>query len=163
MRLPDLIDEPTKAKIDTGARTSALHAFNVQRFRRDDIDMVRFDIHPRQRSRAGSVTIERPVVDVRRVRSSTGHTEHRPVIRTPIEIGDRRFEVEITLTARDSMGFRMLIGRSALRRGRFLVNPARSFTDARDTAERLLARLQGLGLVREITGGTRFRLWTAVL
>jgi hypothetical protein len=116
----------TKAKIDTGARTCALHAFNLAVFSRDGDWFVRFDVHPAQRTSDGSTTVERPVVEFRRVRSSTGHAERRPVIRTPIQLGQQCFDVDITLTSRDEMGFRMLIGRAALRK-RFVVDPARSF------------------------------------
>lgn len=124
--LPDMSRIPVKAKIDTGARTSALHAFGLRIVRGDGTDRASFELHPIQRSSAGSVRVEMPVVAFRRVRSSNGHVENRPVIRTMVRLGDHEWPIDITLTSRDTMGFRMLLGRSALRR-RFLVDPGRSF------------------------------------
>ena len=115
-----------KAKVDTGARTSTLHAFGLERFDKDGIDTVRFAIHPLQRSAAGSVTVEYPVIDDRMVRSSSGRAQRRPVVSMPIEIAGRKLDIELTLTRRDEMGFRMLLGREALRK-RFIVDPSRSF------------------------------------
>ncbi len=126
VELPELGVTGLKAKVDTGATTSALHASKLVSFERDGAEWVRFEIHPRQRSRTPSVTVELPVVDHRRVRSSSGETEVRPVVHTMLKIGDRVTPIDVTLTRRDSMGFRMLIGRRALRR-RYLVNPSRSF------------------------------------
>lgn len=124
--LPDLGVRGVKAKLDTGARTSSLHAFRLKRFVRDGTDMVRFDVHPVQRSTAASVTVEAEVVDERMVRSSGGHEETRPVIVTSVELDGQRWPIELTLTRRDTMGFRMLLGRQALR-GRALVDPGRSY------------------------------------
>ncbi|MGM0575356.1 MAG: ATP-dependent zinc protease [Myxococcota bacterium] len=115
-----------KAKTDTGARTSALHAFDLVHFERDGRPMVRFDVHPIQRDATTSVTAEAEQIDVRPVRNSGGREEHRPVIATDIELRGQRWRVEITLTRRDLMGFRMLLGREAVR-GRFLVDPGRSY------------------------------------
>lgn len=129
--LPELGVEPIKAKIDTGARTSALHAFQLETFESADHQWVRFEIHPHQRSAADAVVVEAPIVDERRVRSSNGEVQHRPVIRTDVEIHGRRWPIDITLTNRDEMGFRMLIGRAAIRR-HFVVDPGRSFTKAPD-------------------------------
>ena len=127
VELADLCDTPIKAKIDTGAQTSSLHAHNL-RVRRNGADtpIATFEIHPEQRSRRGTTKVEHPIVGYRAVRSSSGHRERRPVIRTSIVVGDTRFPIDITLTSRDAMGFRMLLGRSALRR-RFVVDPAASF------------------------------------
>jgi len=124
--LPALGVGPIKAKIDTGARTSALHAFELEPFQRDGRPWVRFEIHPRQRSAAGATLVEVPLVEHRHVRSSSGIRQRRPMIHTEIEIGGRRFPVDLTLTRRDEMGFRMLVGRQALR-GRFVVDPGRSY------------------------------------
>ena len=124
--LPDLSDVPVKAKIDTGARTSTLHAFGMAVHRDDGEPWVEFEIHPIQRSRTHASRVSCAVHSFRKVRSSTGHSETRPVIRTPIRIGEQEFAIEVTLTARDEMGFRMLLGRSAIRR-RFLVDPGKSF------------------------------------
>lgn len=115
-----------KAKLDTGARTSSLHAFDLRRFSRDGQEFANFEIHPHQRSNADAVRAEYPIIEDRVVRSSTGRVERRPVVRTPLSLGGLTFECELTLTRRDAMGFRLLIGREALRR-RFVVDPARSF------------------------------------
>ncbi len=124
--LPELCPDPIKAKIDTGARTSSLHAFDLSVQGDVDDAHVRFQIHPIQRSARSAVEVCCPVVGFRRVRPSTGTAELRPLIRTPLLIGGHRFEIEITLTSRDAMGFRMLLGRSAIRR-KFTVDPGHSF------------------------------------
>lgn len=113
-------------KLDTGARTSSLHAFDMVRFERDGKPMVRFEIHPHQRSSKGAVGVEVEVVDKRWVRNSGGGRELRPVIETEVRIGDVTWPIELTLTRRDQMGFRMLLGRQALRK-RALVDPGGSF------------------------------------
>jgi len=128
--LPDWGVPHVKAKVDTGARTSSLHAFDLERFRRDGDEWVRFEIHPWQRSTADAVTAEARVVSTRDVKSSSGAVEHRPVVRTTIAIAGRPVIAEVTLTRRDEMGFRMLIGREALRR-RFLVDPGASYAGGR--------------------------------
>ncbi len=130
MRLPGLGVGPVKAKLDTGARTSALHAFDIEEFTRDGADWVRFTIHPWQRSNDDATVVETPVHDRRLVRSSTGHTQQRIVILTDVELLGQTVPTEVTLTRRDAMGFRMLIGREALRQG-FLVDPGRSYLGGR--------------------------------
>ncbi|MEO0492441.1 MAG: RimK/LysX family protein [Actinomycetota bacterium] len=107
---------PIKAKIDTGAATSALHASKLERFEVDGDPWVRFTVRPHQRRTAGATRVEAPVIDERRVRSSNGKSELRPVIETEITLGDQVWPVEFTLTRRNAMGFRMLLGRRALRR-----------------------------------------------
>jgi hypothetical protein len=124
--LPELGIAAIKPKIDTGARSSSLHAFNVESFDRGGETWVRFDVHPLQRNDKSVVQAEARVLEFRHIRSSSGHQTLRPVIRTELALGERRWSVELTLAARDEMGFRMLLGREAMR-GRFVVDPARSF------------------------------------
>lgn len=126
LALPDLGIPEVKAKIDTGARSSALHAFDVETFERDGKPMVRFKVHPYQRDAQRSVTAEAELIDQRQVRNSGGQAQVRPVIETTVEINGYTFPIELTLTNRDAMGFRMLLGRQAVRR-RFLVDAGRSF------------------------------------
>ncbi|WP_309129826.1 RimK/LysX family protein [Microbacterium sp.] len=132
--LPDLGVEWIKAKIDTGARTSSLHAFDVREFDRDGQDWVRFKVKPWQDSQEDAVVVERPVHDRRAVRSSSGHAQERLVVKLRVRLVDREVVSEVTLSNRDEMGFRMLIGREALRRG-FTVDPARSFLGGRAPRE----------------------------
>jgi hypothetical protein len=124
--LPQVGVVAIKAKVDTGARTSAMHAFDIEFFRKQGAPWARFVIHPLQRDTRTTVRATAPLVDERWVRSSSGQNELRPVIGTDVRIGDDVWPIEITLTNRDSMGFRMLLGRHAVR-GRYLINPARSF------------------------------------
>ena len=124
--LPDLGVAAVKAKIDTGARSSSLHAMNVETFDRDGATWVRFDIHPLQGGDDLVVRTEAAVLEFRRVRSSSGHQSLRPVIGTTLALAGHNFHVELTLARRDEMGFRMLLGRQSVR-GRFVVDPGRSF------------------------------------
>ena len=124
--LPDLGVDAIKAKVDTGARSSSLHAWDVEPVEGDGLTIVRFCIHPIQDDDDHVVAAEAPLVEHREVRSSNGEVEMRPVIRTALVLRGQRTEVELTLSRRDEMGFRMLLGRSALRR-RFVVDPGRSF------------------------------------
>jgi hypothetical protein len=124
--LPDLHIQAIKAKIDTGARSSALHAFNIESFTRNGIEMLRFQVHPYQKDAHFTITAEAPLLEWRTVKNSGGHSQERPVICTQIHLGEARWPIELTLTNRDVMGFRMLLGRQAIRR-RFLVHPGRSF------------------------------------
>jgi hypothetical protein len=127
--LPGLGIDRVKAKVDTGARTSALHTFRVEPFERDWEAWVRFWVHPLQRSDLLQVVCTAPVADRRVVRDSGGHEELRFVIRTEVRLGGVQWPIEVTLTDRDSMGFRMLLGRTALRR-RYLVDPGKSYLAA---------------------------------
>lgn len=124
--LPSLGIPWIKAKVDTGARSSALHAFDIEHVTEDGIAMVRFCVHPAQRTSRVMVTATAPVVDERWVRSTSGHSDWRIVVATEVELHGLRWPIELTLAKRDVMGFRMLLGREAIRR-RFLVNPGRSF------------------------------------
>jgi hypothetical protein len=124
--LPELEVRAIKAKIDTGARTSALHAYRIEPFRRAGGLWVRFELHPMQRSEATKVTCEARAVDERLVRNSGGGVERRYVIRTLLRLGEETWPIELALTNRDQMGFRMLLGRTALQ-GRALIEPGRSY------------------------------------
>lgn len=129
--LPDLGVDAIKVKVDTGARTSALHAFDLEVVRGPDGGHVaRFEVHPLQRSARQSLRVEAPVLEFRAVRNSGGQREERPVILTTIGLLDRSWPIELTLTRRDEMGFRMLLGREAVRR-HFYVDPGRSFYGGR--------------------------------
>jgi len=129
-QLPDLGLPAIKAKIDTGARTSALHAFNIEAFKHEGKAMVRFDIHPIQRDKTIVRRCTALLRDRRFVSDSGGHREKRYVIQTPLVIGGVKWDIEITLTNRDTMAFRMLLGRAAMRR-RLIVDPSRSFCQGR--------------------------------
>ncbi len=124
--LPGLGVSFMKVKLDTGARTSALHAWKIQPFERDGEEWVRFELHPVQRNNAVRVACEAPLAGRRTVRSTSGKTENRYVVRTAIVLGGQERTIEVTLTNRDQMGFRMLLGRTAMRRW-IVVDPARSF------------------------------------
>ena len=130
LSLPELGVPWIKVKLDTGARSSALHAFDLERFRRADADWVRFVVHPLQRDTQRTIGAEGRLIDERVVRNSGGREELRPVIETGIELLGRRWPIELTLTRRDVMGFRMLLGRQALR-GRAVVDPGRSYLAGR--------------------------------
>ncbi len=128
--LPALMIPQIKAKIDTGARTSALHAFAIKTFTENGTQKISFDIHPFQHNTQQVISCVAEVVDRRLVTDSGGHEEDRYVIQTPLTIAGQTWSIDITLTERENMLFRMLLGRSALRK-RFIVNPARSFITTR--------------------------------
>ena len=123
---PTLSIHAIKARVDSGAKTSALHAFNIRSFNRNGEQWVSFDIHPLQKSDTLILRCESPVVDRRTIRSSNGTSERRYVIRVPMVIGGQTWDIELTLTNRDSMGYRMLLGREAMQ-GRMLVDPSAHF------------------------------------
>lgn len=122
--LPEFGVKEIKAKVDTGAKTSALHVTHIEKIPRSKF--IQFKIHPNQDSRNPVITAQAPVLEYRSVKSSNGVTSLRPVIQTDITIGDQTFPIELTLVNRDMMGFRMLLGREAVR-NRFLVHSGKSF------------------------------------
>jgi hypothetical protein len=124
--LPDFGVEKVKVKIDTGARTSSLHAFKIEPFTYMGKPWVQFDIHPIQDNDHISFTIACPIVDYRSITSSTGHRQKRYIIKTKLTVGVYSSEIEISLAKRDEMGFRFLLGRNAMK-GHLLVDPSHSF------------------------------------
>lgn len=119
-----------KAKIDTGARSSSIHAFDLEVEERDGQDWVRFSIHPWQKSDDDHVELTLPVLDRREVRSSNGQTETRYAVALDVTLAGRTITTVMTLSNRDEMGFRMLVGREALERG-FLVDASKSYLGGR--------------------------------
>lgn len=131
VQLPGLGIPWVKAKVDTGARSSAIHAFYTERFTRNGEAWVRFGVHPMQGDTETVIDCEAPLVDERAVTDSGGHREQRPVILTSLTLGGITREVEMTLTDRDSMLFRMLVGRTAMNRD-IVVSPGCSFLTGGD-------------------------------
>lgn len=125
-----------KARVDSGAKTSALHALNITPFQKEGETWVKFDINPIQRNQKTIIHCEAKLVDKRIVKSSSGYREQRYVIQTELKIGDETWSAEVTLTNRDSMGFRMLLGREAMS-GRILVDPEQKYLLGEPTAEYL--------------------------
>ena len=140
--LPDLGIEKIKAKVDTGARSSSLHAFDLERFERHGRQWVRFTIHPVQRNNDLVVQAEAEVLEFRSVRSSSGKASLRPVIVTHVELLGSVWPVELTLANRDAMGFRMLLGRQAFRE-RFLVDGGKSYYGGKPKRRRPKRRRAG--------------------
>jgi len=124
--LPELGLPMVKAKIDTGAKTSCLHAFSVEPFTKDNTKWVRFGMHPHQMDIDTEIYCEAKVIDERNVTDSGGHKEKRYVISTQLALGNQQWPIEITLTNRDTMRFRMLLGRTAMQEN-ILVNPNESY------------------------------------
>jgi len=126
LSLPDMGIRTIKAKVDTGARSSSLHAYDIEEFAREDQRWVRFNVHPLQHNDLKVVAVEAVVSDVRSVRCSSGEVSERYVIVTQLKLMGQTWPIELTLANRDQMGFRMLLGREAIR-GRMLVDPGRSY------------------------------------
>ncbi|MDH5767072.1 MAG: RimK/LysX family protein, partial [Gammaproteobacteria bacterium] len=124
--LPAMGIPAIKARVDSGAKTSSIHAFNIQTFRRSGQTWVSFEVHPIQNDRRTVIRCEQPVIDKRTVKSSSGISETRYVVVTTIKAGHDAWDIELTLANRDSMGYRMLLGREAMN-GRMLVDPSLSF------------------------------------
>lgn len=129
--LPELGIPAIKAKIDTGARTSALHAFRIEPFTRNKTDHVRFWLHPLRYRKQLVLICEAPILEKRKIKDSSGHSEERYVIESPVRIGDRQWSIELTLTSREDMIFRMLLGRSAITSGSLKIDPAASYLTGR--------------------------------
>jgi len=134
--LPELGIPSIKARVDSGAKTSALHAKNIAPFIKDGQNWVKFDINPIQNNVKTIIHCESPLVDKRVVKSSSGYREQRYVIQTSLEIGNSKWAIEMTLTNRDSMGFRMLLGREAMS-GRVLVDPEQQYLLGQTTTDNL--------------------------
>lgn len=124
--LPELGLPAIKAKVDTGAKTSALHAFYTEAYEEQGVKMVRFGIHPVRNKPELEIVCQAPIKDIRQVTDSGGHKEMRYVIESDVIIGEHRWPIELTLTNRDTMMFRMLLGRRAMER-QILVDPGASY------------------------------------
>lgn len=123
---PELGIPTIKARVDSGAKTSALHAINISPFVKDGEHWVKFDINPIQNNVKTIISCQAPLIDKRIVKSSSGFREQRFVIQTQLQLGESSWAIEMTLTNRDSMGFRMLLGREAMS-GRALVDPEQKY------------------------------------
>lgn len=134
--LPELGIPTIKARVDSGAKTSALHAINIAPFLKEGQNWVKFDINPIQNNVKTIIHCEAPLIDKRVVKSSSGFREQRYVIQTSLEIGQSKWLIEMTLTNRDSMGFRMLLGREAMS-GRVLVDPEQQYLLGQPTPDNL--------------------------
>jgi len=130
VQLPEAGIPWIKAKLDTGAQTSSLHAHDIRAFTRDGVDWVEFRVRPWQESADDEVAMQCPVLDIRRVKSSSGHVQERFVVVMRVIVVGQEVDAEVTLTNRDQMGFRMLIGREVLRHG-FVVSSGQSFLGER--------------------------------
>ncbi len=128
--MPELGLTALKAKIDTGAKTSALHTHRIEPFGTTKRPMVRFTVHPDPKRPELEITASAAVIDQREVRSSNGARQLRFVIATRVQIGEHGWPIEVTLTNRERMSYRMLIGRQAIR-SNVLVNPHASFCQTR--------------------------------
>lgn len=136
--LPEMGIPAIKVKIDTGARTSALHAFDLKRITENGLELVEFSVQPIQRNTNLIIRSKAPLVDIRQVSDSGGHTENRLVVSSPIKIGSVTKHIDITLTERHNMLFRMLVGRTTLAED-FFVNPAASFLCGRKSTRLIYA------------------------
>jgi len=140
IHLPQLKMKNIKAKVDTGARTSSLHAYDIERFYKGSQKWVRFKVHPDQKDTKKVVKCEAKVLEYRKIKSSNGATELRPVILTEANLGGVIWPIELTLTNRDEMGFRMLLGRASIR-GEFLVDTGKSYLGIKyKTADKVIKK-----------------------
>ncbi len=138
---PELGIPAIKARVDSGAKTSALHAINIVPFMKEGVNWVKFDINPIQNNLKTVIHCEALLIDKRIVKSSSGYREQRFVIQTKITIGEDSWAIEMTLTNRDSMGFRMLLGREAMS-GRILVDPEQKYLLGQNSTENLIELYQ---------------------
>ena len=135
VELPALGVKTIKVKVDTGARSSSIHVFEMEEFEKDGKSWVRFKLHPIQRKSEPTIEVEAEVLEFRSVRSSSGKASMRPVIVTTLNLLGFSYPVELTLASRDKMGFRMLLGREAIRR-KFLVDSVRSYLNGKPTRKK---------------------------
>lgn len=134
--LPDLNLPAIKAKIDTGAKTSSLHAFDIHTVKRGERTFAHFQIHPIQHNDELIIECKALVIDERFIMSSSGHKEHRLVISTPITLGNNTWDIQITLSNRDPLSYRMLLGREAMEH-RVIIDPSRKFQLGKITKQQL--------------------------
>lgn len=127
---PELNIPAIKFKTDTGAKTSCLHSFQQEIYEKEGREWIRFGIHPVQKRTDVEVFCDAPIVDYRMVTNSGGQAEERPVIESVLSLGNMSWRIELTLTNRDSMKFRMLLGRKAME-DRLIIDPALSYTTGR--------------------------------
>lgn len=134
LSLPELGVPNIKVKVDTGARSSAIHALNIEQFEAHGVQKVRFQVAPVQSDDERLIMVETTLLEERAITDSGGHQQVRPVIVTSVCLGELQWPIELTLTNRDVMGFRMLLGRHALKE-RFLVNPSQSYIQSQDISK----------------------------
>lgn len=127
-----------RARIDSGAKTSSIHAANITKFKKEGVEWVRFEIHPLPEQRRIVIPVEAPIVGKRKIKNTGGISEERLIIRTNIKIGDEQYEIDLSLANRDAMGFRMLLGREAMI-NRFLVDPSKSYNFGDHSAKKLVS------------------------
>lgn len=134
--LPSIGIPTIKARVDSGAKTSALHAINIKTYTKDNQEWVKFDVNPIQNNAKALIHCDAKLIDQRIVKSSSGFREKRYVIQTQVSLGGKTWEIEVTLTNRDSMGYRMLLGREAMS-GRVMVDPEQKFVLGQPSNEKL--------------------------
>ncbi|MCE3255378.1 MAG: ATP-dependent zinc protease [Rickettsiaceae bacterium] len=127
-----------KGKIDTGAKTSSLHAFNIETFTQNGREFVRFQIHPLQKNQKIIRTCTAPIIDHRYVSDSSGKKEKRYVIESNLQIGEMTLKIEVTLANRDTMAFRMLLGREAIKKSKMVVDVSKSFLQGKIARSKVL-------------------------
>lgn len=126
LSLPDLKIKRIKAKVDTGARTSSLHAFDLKIIKKGEKEYAHFIVHPEQDDNETIIKCKAEIIEYRKIKSSNGISEKRPVILTKVKVLEKNWPIEVTLTNRDEMGFRMLLGRASIK-NKFLVDAGKSF------------------------------------